>query len=83
MIGMNTKAAIKIIIVLAIFILIEFLRLGYMKKDQAQEAVNQNKFEVMTEQINNLQSQVTELEVRIAELEEANNWIYPGDGSPG
>lgn len=82
MIGMNTKAAIKIIIVLAIFILIEFLRLGYMKKDQAQEAVNQNKFEVMSEQITDLQEQVTELEVRIAELE-ANKWIYPGDGSPG
>ena len=69
MIGMNTKAAIKIIIALAIFILIEFLRLGYMKKDQAQEAVNQNKFEVMSEQITDLQEQVTELEVRIAELE--------------
>ncbi len=72
MIGMNTKAAIKIIVALAIFILIEFLRLGYMKKDQAQEAVNQNKFEVMSEQITDLQKQVTELEVRIAELE-ANN----------
>ena len=72
MIGMNTKAAIKIIVALAIFILIEFLRLGYMKKDQAQEAVNQNKFEVMSEQITDLQEQVTELEVRIAELE-ANN----------
>ena len=72
MIGMNTKAAIKIIVALAIFILIEFLRLGYMKKDQTQEAVNQNKFEVMSEQITDLQKQVTELEVRIAELE-ANN----------
>lgn len=72
MIGMNTKAAIKIIVALAIFILIEFLRLGYMKKDQAQEAVNQNKFEVMSEQITDLQEQVTELEVRIAELEADN-----------
>lgn len=72
MIGMNTKAAIKIIVALAIFILIEFLRLGYMKKDQAQEAVNQNKFEVMSEQITDLQEQVTGLEVRIAELEADN-----------
>ena len=69
MIGMNTKAAIKIILALAVFILIEFLRLGYMKKDQAQEAINQNKFEVMSEKISDLSKQVSELEIRIAELE--------------
>jgi len=72
MLSTNTKAVIKIIIALAIFILIEFLRLGYMKKDQAQEAINQDKFEVMSEQITDLQSQITELDKRIAELE-ANN----------
>lgn len=72
MVGMNTKAAIKIILVLVIFIIIEFLRFGYMKKDQAQEAVNQNKFEVMSEQIDTLSDQVSELEKHIAELEKRN-----------
>ena len=62
MLGINKKAAIKIVIVLVIFILIEFLRLGYMRKDQAQEALNQNRFDTMQEQIVDLQKRVAALE---------------------
>ena len=62
MLGINKKAAIKIVIALVIFILIEFLRLGYMRKDQAQEALNQNRFDTMQEQIADLQKRVAALE---------------------
>lgn len=62
MLGINKKAAIKIVIALVIFILIEFLRLGYMRKDQAQEALNQNRFDTMQEQIVDLQKRVAALE---------------------
>lgn len=62
MLGINKKAAIKIVIALVIFILIEFLRLGYMRKDQAQEALNQNRFDTMQEQIIDLQKRVAALE---------------------
>lgn len=62
MVGMNTKAAIKIILVIVVFIIIEFLRLGYMRKDQAQESLNQQRFETMSEQILDLEERVTALE---------------------
>ena len=48
---MNLKSFIKILIVLLVFILIEFLRLGYMRKDNAREVENQSKFYNMEQRI--------------------------------
>ena len=63
---MNLKSFIKILIVLLVFILIEFLRLGYMRKDNAREVENQSKFYNMEQRIEILENRVKELE----ELEE-------------
>ena len=59
---MNVKSLIKILIVLLVFILIEFLRLGYMRKDNAREAENQSKFYNMEQRIEVLENRVNELE---------------------
>lgn len=59
---MNLKSFIKILIVLLVFILIEFLRLGYMRKDNAREAENQGKFYNMEQRIEILEDRVKELE---------------------
>jgi len=59
---MNLKSFIKILIVLLVFIVIEFLRLGYMRKDNAREAENQGKFYNMEQRIEILEDRVKELE---------------------
>jgi len=63
---MTKKALIKILLALAVFIIIEFLRLGYIRKDTAREYENQNKFEIMN-------SRVEQLEERVSYLEEQLN----------
>lgn len=63
---MTKKALIKILLALVVFIIIEFLRLGYIRKDTAREYENQNKFEIMN-------SRVEQLEERVSYLEEQLN----------
>jgi len=64
---MNVKALIKILIVILVFIVIEFFRLGYMRKDNAREAENQSKFYNMEQRIEQLENRVDELEQYIQE----------------
>lgn len=60
----NKKARyiVRVIMLLIIFCIIEILRLGYMKKDQAQEAVNQDRFAIMEDRIEDLENRIEELE---------------------
>lgn len=59
---MNKKAAIKIVLVLIIFIIIESVKFGFIKQDQVQEAINQQQFETITTQLKDLERRVSELE---------------------
>jgi len=62
---MTKKALIKILLALVVFIIIEFLRLGYIRKDTAREYENQNKFEIMNTRIEQLEERVSYLEEQL------------------
>lgn len=56
------KYITKIIILVVIFCIIEFLRLGYMRKDQAQQMDDLERFD-------QIEAQIVDLEYRISKLE--------------
>lgn len=67
---MNVKALIKILVVLLVFIIIEFFRLGYMRKDNAREVENQSKFYNMEQRIEVLENRIDDLETEISALQQ-------------
>lgn len=61
----NKSYIIKIIIVLVIFIIIEYFRFGYIRADTARELQNKDRFITMEERVTELENRVTELESKI------------------